>query len=160
MRAKALLMAALTAVLAALACGPSTPTVNPVKQQVLTGTIGGQPFTFQSGTASGSKVFGNDGGEKWIDVYDAPAIDCSVFSPGAQRELLGTIPWQVKDYDLNLVHNLTLLSMGSHNDIATSGRVEIVSAPPPDAGPATIRIRAYFDADNTVEGEVQLQVCD
>ncbi len=159
MRAKALLMA-VSGVLVALACGPSTPQPVPVKQQVLTGNIGGQPFTFKSGTASGSKAFGSDGGQKWIDVYDAPAIDCTVFSPGAQREVLGTIPWQVTSYDLGFSQNLTLLSMGSHNDVAISGRVEIVSAPPPDAGMATIRIRAYVDADNNVEGEVQLSVCD
>ncbi len=148
----------------ALACGPSDSGPTPVKQQPLTGAIAGQAFTAMSATASGSKAFGSDGGEKWIDIYDVPGIDCTVFSPNAQREVLGTVPWQVTSYDLDLAHTLTLLSNGSHNDIATIGRVEIVSAPGPDAGLALIRIRAIAagDADggNEVEGEVHLQVCD
>jgi hypothetical protein len=150
----------------ALACGPGDPPPPvPVKQQPLTGMVGGQPFTARSATAHGSKVFMGDGGQKWIDVYDVPGIDCTVFSPGAQREVLATVPWQVTSYDLGLLHNVTLLSDGSHNEAVTDGRVEIVSAPAPDAGQqALIRIRAIGtngpDGGSAVEGEVSLDVCD
>ena len=149
-------------VLVALAgCGPASQTEGDagVKSTPLAGTVNGQPWTAASATASAHKAFG-DGGEKWLDV-GSTAFTCSTFIPDAQ--LIGVVPWQVGTYPLSLSRNLTLVTRSTDggstmNNVAISGRVEILSAP--DAGVATMRIRATANSQNTVEGQLDVQVCD
>lgn len=146
------------------ACGaptPMPPAPEPVKTTPLAGTIDGQPWAAVSAIASARRAFDEDGGRRWIDV-GAGRFTCADFVPRA--ELIGTVPWQVASYELSLRNNLTFVVRqadgGIDNLVATSGRVELVTAPAPDAGPATLRVRAKFDAENTVEGEIAVVVCD
>jgi len=153
------------AAVAALSCGSSPQMMMdvPVKQQPLTGKINGTTFTAVSATASGQKAIdtGGTAGEKWVDIYDSQ-IDCSTAFPDPTRKVILTVPWQVTSYDFGFSHNATLFYLDdagvSQNIAALVGRAEIITAP--DAGTATIRVRADGNADNTVEGEVQVQVCD
>ncbi|MFZ5438610.1 MAG: hypothetical protein ACOZQL_01310 [Myxococcota bacterium] len=155
-------LAASTAVLAA-ACGApagSSPTLAVVERTPLAGTIDGAPWVARSAVASARRAF-DDGGSRWIDV-GAGAFTCADFVPRA--ELIGTVRWTPTAYELSLRDNLTFVveraDGGIGNLVATTGRVEVVSAPGPDAGPALLRIRARFDARNEVEGEVAVTVCD
>jgi hypothetical protein len=146
-------------------CGPAASTTPPapvpVKSTPLAGTVNGQPWAPVSATASARKAFSEDGGEKWIDL-GATHFTCNDFVPEA--EVIGTIPWQTgAAYDLSLSHNLTIITHkpdggGIVNNIAISGRVEVISAP--DAGVGTIRIRANASSDNAVEGQIDVTVCD
>jgi hypothetical protein len=155
------------AAVAALSCGSSPQMMMdvPVKQQPLAGKINGQPWSAVSATASAMKAF--TAGERWIDVYDTQ-IDCSVFSPNPDSEIIGTVPWQVTNYNLGFGGMSKTLTLVYHddggmviNEIITDGRVEVVSAPDPDAGtPALIRIRADQNENFDVEGEIHVQVCD
>lgn len=151
--------AALSALaVAAVACGgsgPSTPT--PVASTPLAGTFDGRPWTAAKGTATARSF--NDPGERWIDIGDAP-IACNDFN--ARAQLIGTIPWKTGEaFELGLSQNVTFVvdtDAGISNKVATNGRIEVVSAP--DAGTGTVRIRARFSDKFTIEGEVQLDVCD
>ena len=150
---------AVVAVAAALACGPggsSTPT--PVASTPLAGTYNGSPWTAQKGRAKAWPV--GDGGERWLDVASA-ALPCSSF--GGDPQLIGTIPWQTGvAVDFGLQENLTFVvddgSGTPMNYVATNGRLEVISAP--DAGTGVVRIRAKYNDQFSVEGEVQLDVCD
>lgn len=149
-------------VLALGACGaPTAPDPTAVSSSPLAGTVGGQPWRAVGAVASARRAFTDDGGERWIDVSDK-VISCAEFLPEAQ--VIGVVPWQVGAYALSLRRNLTFVvhqsDGGLDNLVATSGRVEVVTAPGADAGIATLRIRARFDAENTVEGEVTVSVCD
>lgn len=143
-----------------VACGGGGTTMQPtpVKDTPLAGSVDGQPWAASSGTASGSRSF-SDAGEKWIDVSSS-ALTCSTFG---QAQLIGVIPWQAgTSYDLSLAKNLTIVVERDggtpSNKIATSGRVEVISAPATGVG--VVRIRARFNDSNTVEGQVSLNVCD
>lgn len=146
------------------ACGaPPTPEPvppTPVASTPLTGKIDGVAWTPRSAVASARRAFSDDGGERWIDL-GVGTFDCSNFIPEA--ELIGTVPWTVGAYDFSLRQNVTFVveeDGKTVNKVATNGRIELLSAPGPDAGVATLRIRARFDADNEIEGEVSLTVCD
>jgi hypothetical protein len=149
----------------AVACGGGSQMMMdvPVKQQPLAGTVNGLPFTAVSATASGQLAMDTGGapGDKWIDIYDSQ-VDCSNSFPSYTRKLITTVPWKVTSYNFGFTQNLTFAYQDdagvSQNEVATLGRAEIISAP--DAGTGTIRIRAEAHANNTVEGEIQVQVCD
>ncbi len=152
----------ITMCLALSACGsmpPPGPT--PVSSTPLAGTWNGVPWRAVSGVASARRAFSDDAGSRWLDVKNGQ-LTCADFVPAAQ--IIGIIPWQVGGYDLSFQHNLTFVvdrpDGGLDNLVATQGRVELVDAPGPDAGPAHLRIRAHFDAQNSIEGEVTVTVCD
>jgi hypothetical protein len=141
----------------ALSCGGGSPSSStPVASTPLAGTVDGKPWTASQGRANPWNF--DDGGERWLDISSAP-LSCSQFF--ADAELIGTVPWHAGEaYDLGLQQNLTFVvktDAGLQNYVATNGRVEVISAP--DAGIGTVRIRAKFGSDFSVEGEVKLDVC-
>jgi hypothetical protein len=139
-----------------LACGGGS-SGTPVASTPLAGTFNGQPWTAQKGRANPWGF--DDGGERWIDIASS-ALPCGSF--GGDPQIIGTIRWQTgAAYDLGLQENLTFVVQSGgtpQNYVATTGRVEVISAP--DAGTGTVRLRAKFDEDFDVEGEIQLDVCD
>lgn len=149
----------LAASLVFVGCGPDeTPedtSATPVASTPLAGTFKGQPWTAAQGRAR-AWSFG-EGNERWIDVGSSP-LGCN---GAGDAQLIGTIDWAPgTSYALSLTRNLTFSyddNGTSENLVAITGRVELVSAP--DQGLATVRIRARYDADFSVEGEVQLEVC-
>lgn len=153
-----LLALVVAAVVTALACGGGGPSSStPVASTPLAGTFNGQPWTAAKGRAKPWTF--DDAGERWIDIASTP-VTCSQFF--ADSQLIGTIPWQTgATFELGLKDNLTFVmdtDAGIQNYVATNGRVEVISAP--DAGTGVVRIRAKFGADFSVEGEIQLEVCD
>ena len=150
---------------AGLACGPATPTMTeptPVKSTPLEGKIDGKPWKALSATASLRKAFSDDAGERWVDI-SSKQLDCGSF--GGSPEIITVVPWQTGAvYNFGLQQNLTFVIRRdagvTDNDVSTLGRLEVISAPPPDAGNATLRIRAVFKAEHEVEGEISVQVCD
>lgn len=143
-------------------CGTAEPMVNeptPVASTPLSGTVGGAAWAAVSATASARRSFSDDGGERWIDIGSG-AFDCSDFVPEAQ--IIGVFPWKVDAYALSFNRNLTFVvheaDGGIENLVATNGRVEVISAP--DAGTATLRIRARYDAENEIEGQIDVTICD
>lgn len=133
----------------------------PVASTPLTGKVAGVPWTPKSAVASARRAFSDDKSERWIDL-GVGDFDCSDFIPDA--EIIGTLPWKTGEYALGLQRNLTFVvheaDGGIINKVATNGRVEFIEATGPDAGPSIVRIRARFDAENEVEGQVAISVCD
>lgn len=127
----------------------------------LAGKVNGASWAAVSAVASARRAFSDDNSERWIDL-GAGVFDCAAFIPEA--EIIGTLPWKTGEYALGLQRNLTFVvhetDGGISNNVATNGRVEFIEATGPDAGPSIVRIRARFDADNQVEGQVSITVCD
>lgn len=142
-------------------CGSMTQEVDagptPVATTPLQGTVGGASWTAVSATASGSQGF--NPGDKWVDI-GAGTFDCTAFVPDS--DIIVNVPWVEGAYALSFSKNLTFVVReadgGIENKVATSGRVEVISAP--DAGTATLRIRAKFDEANSIEGQIDVSVCD
>ncbi|MFT3835727.1 MAG: hypothetical protein QM723_01865 [Myxococcaceae bacterium] len=153
------------AVLAALSCGSSAMMMMdvPVKDQPLAGTIGGQPWTAVSAIAKPSDPFNDDGGEKFVNIYDKQ-YDCTSFSTPDDRSVLAIVPWVVGAYNFSTQHNGTIvLDDGGTPDnlIGLDGRIELRSAPQADAGiNADMSIRIDVNQNNVVEGKIQVHVCD
>ena len=147
--------------LTVLGCGAAQPPpVEPVKSTPLAGTVDGQAWQASSATGSAQKAF-SDGGERWIDVSGTAQLTCTGYNQAVQ--LIGTVPWVTGEaYNLSLARNLTILTRtadgGIMNNIALSGRVEVLSAP--DSGVGTLRIRAASGSGNGVEGQIDVTVCD
>jgi hypothetical protein len=136
-------------------CGGAPPVV----ATPLVGVVGGLEWTGRGGVAFTSRAEGDASG-KWIDVADGLAsLGCSNFPVSTQ--LVGTIPWTEGAFDLSAGRTLSfVLSVpdgGTSTLVATTGRVELSDVT--DAG-ARLRVRAQFDAESSVEGEVSLHVCD
>ncbi|MEW5741075.1 MAG: hypothetical protein AB1938_19290 [Myxococcota bacterium] len=150
-------LAPLFAVLALSCGGGGGPSTDPIPATPLAGTFDGKPWTAAKGTAS-TRAF-NEPGERWIDIAST-ALSCQSF--GGEAQIIGTIPWTtgaVEEFGLS--KNVTFVVRtdgGIDNLVATTGRLEVISAP--DAGTGAIRLRAKFGSDFSVEGEVQLDVCD
>jgi len=139
-------------------CGTPPPAASvPVAATPLAGKVAGASWTARGATASAHRAFSDDGGEKWVDISSS-TLSCSGF-PEAQ--VIGTIPWNTPAYDLSFSHNLTIVvhetDGGIMNYVAINGRVELYDVT--DAG-ARLRVRAIANADNSVEGEIGLTVCD
>jgi hypothetical protein len=138
-------------------CGSS-----PVKDTPLAGKINGIAFTATTALGSHRKAFSTEEApELWVDIYET-TVTCAAF-PTADRQIIAVVPWSgPTSYDLSLQKNLTLVwkeGTTPHNQIVTDGRIELSATP---AAPATtpLLLRASSGPDNTVEGRIDLQICD
>ncbi len=130
---------------------------DPVKQTALAGTIAGTAFKAVSAVAQPGF---DDDGTRSISVYEDVVTCADGFGGGAsERMVLFSVPWKDGfEASFSLQQNATLVPSAGDNLVATEGRVEVVSAPA--AGEkGKLRIRAFFDEDNQVEGEVEVEVC-
>ena len=138
---------------------------SPVASTPLTGVIQGRTFT-PVGAVAVVDTF-SDAGMRFLSVYEV-AANCSNTNPQIQQgqgAILGYIAWKTGlTYNLDFTHSITLVypdDAGTpQNDIAISGRVEEIDAPPDAGAMGTLRIRANFDAQNNVEGQVSVMACD
>jgi hypothetical protein len=134
----------------------------PVDTAPLSGTVGGRPFAAvfswthlqdlykdvtiaAKGGSCSSLPRGGADGESMLDLTVSPWMDGTVFSLEITPQTHAV--------------SMTTWMNGSAVDIdAVDGRVEL-----PSAGsvtmPATLRVRAFHDMDNTVEGQVSVAVC-
>jgi hypothetical protein len=150
----------------AVGCGSSdddAPT-GPVSASPLTGTIEGKEFVGK--VALAKKGF--EEGEKSIDIYDAD-VSCADF--GGERPprwIMISVPWTPateKDFKFGLggdnqTATFVVQKDGETNNIiATTGRVEIITAPTEVGEKGKIRLRAIADT-NKVEGEISVEVCE
>jgi hypothetical protein len=136
----------------------------PVAASPLTGSIEGKAFEGKSAIARK----GFDDGEKSIDIYDT-AVKCADFSPKADRRILISVPWTAntqRDFKFSLGSSdgqtaTFVIERDSKTDnvISTQGRVEILEAPTEKGAMGKIRLRAVAQ-ENSVEGEIAVEVCD
>ena len=159
------------AALALSACGGSSGSGGmdpsaPITHDAMKGTIDGQPWT--AGIAIARPPLDDGGGES-VTVFES-GVDagCDTFGLDVpdMRAVLAEVPWTASSsYALSLAHNFTFsfaADGGIQNLVATSGRIELDDAPTAaDGGTAmtTLRMRGQFDANDSVDGQVNVLVC-
>ncbi len=137
--------------------GCSSAPTGPVASAPLSGKIGGQAFAGKIALATSSDTPSG----KWIHlrIYESD-VKCGVFgTPEGRAVLMSPAEW--KDglsYDLGAGGEATLFAPPSSNTIATIGRVEVISIGSSFL-PGKVRVRAIYDGNNTVEGEVPVYSC-
>lgn len=144
--------------LSSVACGGSDSTSGPVASTPLAGKINGAAFTAKSATGT---VFDATTGKRSITI-SGDAITC------ANSNITGTVVLTSVDWkegttaDFGLSTNATLaFPKGDtiENDVATTGRIEVIKAPTTVGAKGQIRLRAVIDDNNTVEGQVDVEIC-
>lgn len=150
----------------AAACSSSddaSDKTGPVAASPLKGTIEGKDFVGK--TALAKKGF--DPGEKSIDIYDTD-VKCDEFGASPPRSILISVPWSAgtsKDFKFALGEDGQTATFVIQRDdktdniVSTQGRVEILEAPTEKGATGKMRLRAVAK-DNSVEGEISVQVCD
>jgi hypothetical protein len=144
--------------LSALACGGSDPASEPVASTPLAGKINGQAFTAKSATGT---VFDKTTGKRSITI-SGDAITCAD-SNLSGTVVLTSIEWKEgTTADFGLTTNATLAypkGDSIQNDVATTGRIEVIKAPTEVGAKGQIRLRAVIDDSNTVEGQIDVEIC-
>lgn len=131
---------------------------SPVAKSALEGTIAGKSFKAASAVA---RAGFDDDGTRSITIYEDVVTCADGFAGGeSERMILTSAAWEDGFASaFSLQQNATLVPAAGENFVATQGRIEIVSAAA--AGEkGTIRLRAYYDEDNQVEGEIEIEVCE
>ncbi len=119
----------------------------------LSGSIGGEAWTFMSGETD---AFLSEGDDDFFAVLSAGAeLDCGFGQPDGNYLILA-VPKTPGEYDLSLQRNMTFVVAPSDNLIGTDGviRVDTVTDTTVTGG-----IHAVYDGDNEVDGTFELTVC-
>ncbi len=145
--------------LSALACGGSDSTSSdPVATTALTGMINGQAFTAKG--AIGSNLDPSSG-KRFITIT-GDAITCASSNIHGAA-VLTSVAWKEGTaIPFDFQNNATLsFPKGDtiENNVATTGRIEVIKAPTKVGEKGQIRIRATIDDSNHVEGQVDVEVC-
>lgn len=119
----------------------------------LTGSVGGQPWTFQAGHTSAFLSQGED--DFFASLYPTVFMPCS-FSGSSGPYLIVSIPKQVGDYDFNFGRNMTFVTSNNDNLVTFDGRIVVdeVSATHVSGG-----LYGSYDGDNEVNGQFDVTVC-
>lgn len=127
---------------------------SPVSSRPLDGMVDGRPFRAQSATG-----YTSPDGTITIHVHD-DLVTCEMgpFPPRESERLVGIwTSWvEGEAFQLEYGRTVSIVPYRSHNLSVTLGRVEVVRA---GKESGTVRLRADFDDDNHVEGEIDLVVC-
>ncbi len=136
--------------LAAIGCGGDDSF--DVATTPLSGTVGGQAWTFVAGQTN---AFLSEGKDDFFTVmYPTQFSTCGFSEPGGSH-LIVAVPKQVGDYDMGFNRNMTFV-VGTENKIAFDGRIIVseVTATKVIGG-----LHGSFDGDNEVNGQFEVAVC-
>jgi hypothetical protein len=146
--------------LSALACGGTDSTVStgPVSDAPLAGMIDGKAFAAKSAIGV---VFDPASGKRTITISGG-TVTCAMNNIDGPA-VLTSVDWKEGTaIPFDLSHNATLTYPSGDtfkNDVSTNGRIEVIKAPTTVGAKGTIRIRAVVDDNNTVEGQVDVEIC-
>lgn len=146
--------------LSALACGGSDTTASsdPVASTALTGMINGQAFTAKAAIGTNLDPMS---GKRFITIT-GDAITCASSNINGAA-VLTQVAWKEGTaIPFDLQNNATLsFPKGDtiENNVATTGRIEVIKAPTMVGDKGQIRIRATIDDSNHVEGQVDVEIC-
>ena len=153
-----LLIAALLP-LSSIACGGSDSTsLEPVATTPLAGMIDGKSF---KATSAIGVVLDPSSGKRFITI-SGTGISCAMSNiEGAA--VLTQVAWKEGTAIPFDSQNNATLSFPSgttiQNNVALTGRIEVIKAPTTVGAKGTLRLRAVVDDKNTVEGEVDVEIC-
>jgi hypothetical protein len=118
----------------------------------LSGTVGGQAWTFVAGDTDAFLSEGES--EFFASLYAATFTPCGFDTPTGDF-LIVSVPKEVGEYDFSLSLNMTF-AVGSDNLVATDGRIIV-----DEVTATTVRggLVGDFDGDNHVNGQFELTIC-
>jgi hypothetical protein len=132
----------------------------PVASTPMTGTINGVAFVPKIALAEPGI---SDPNKRSLRIVDADT-DCN--GGFAKRSIIFSVPWTeglTKDLSFGSNGQTVTFSYeesgGYENYIATTGRLELVSAPTEAGAKGKLRLRANFDDKNKIDGEVPVLIC-
>lgn len=143
---------------------PSTPsTQSSVPDAALEGTLGGRPFVARSALAH-APPDPSDTTHKWIDIYDVE-VSCDDFFPSTDRSIIASVPWKAGTaYSFDYKQNVTFVIDDADgtpvNYLVSTGRLELVDAPTAVGAKGRLKLRASNDKAGSVEGSVDVTVCE
>jgi hypothetical protein len=125
-----------------------------ISNQVLSGKIGGQPWTFAAGE---SDAFLSTASTYYVDMYPSSFTACATFAaPTDVNLLIVDLPTTTGSFNLSLARNATFYVAPSDNWVATRGRIQIDEV---TATTITGGANMTYNADNTVDGQFQITIC-
>jgi hypothetical protein len=119
----------------------------------LAGTVGGMPWTFQTGETSAFLSEGEP--DFFASLYASSFTACAAFPPSGPH-LLVSVPKQVGDYEMGLGRNMTFVDRDSNNLITFDGRIVVDEV---TATTVTGGLHATYDGGNSVDGRFQITIC-
>jgi len=140
----------LVLLLGATACGGSSYEIS---DQVMTGQIGGQSWTFATGETD---AFLSDGEDDFFALLYQESFAACQTSPAASRYLIVSVPKQPGEYDFGPQLNMTFVIGDATNLVATDGTIVVDQV---TATTVTGGLHGVFDGDNEVDGQFTLTIC-
>ncbi len=141
-------------VLIASACGADDGLEN---APILAGRIGGNPWTYELGNAFLNNVNGTF--ELTFFSEEEPSAEACAIAATGLRHITLTVPERPGNYNLPLNGNSAIFhqEQSASSFSATSGFVEITQIV---GNQISGYLQATFDADNMVEGQFRLKICN
>lgn len=150
---KTLLAALFTASLTA-ACGTDSGGSADVDMtQPLSGTVGGQAWTFAAGETN---AFLSEGEDDFFAEFHSTAYTQCGFSAPSGNSLIVSVPKVAGEYDMGTSRNMTFVVGGSQNLIAFDGKIIVEEVTQTSVKGGLV---GRYDGDNEVNGTFELKVC-
>jgi hypothetical protein len=140
--------------------GSGAPGGSTISSAPLSGTVGGQPWTFAAGQTDAFLSTNSD--TFFANLFDVPvASPCVDLRPaGVVRSLILNIPKAVGHYAISLQLNQTFSyddgTGTTQNDVATSGALDVTSITD-----TTLKggVKMAYGAPNSVDGQFEITIC-
>ena len=123
-----------------------------ISATTMTGSVGGQAWTFAAGHTSAFLSEGED--DYFATLFQTPFTPCG-FSEPSGPHIIVSIPKTTGDFDMGFGRNMTFVD-GSENLVSFDGRIRVdsISATNVRGG-----LAASYDSDNEVNGTFDVTIC-
>ncbi|HEY5946908.1 MAG TPA: hypothetical protein VIV40_15500 [Kofleriaceae bacterium] len=134
-------------------CAADDGSTAEISNEMLTGSVGGQAWSFKAGHTSAFLSEGEP--DFFATLYPATFTTCGFSEPGGNH-LIVSIPKTVGEYEMSLSRNMTFVVGDSNNLIATKGRIVVdeVTATSVKGG-----LVSSYDGQNEVNGRFEVTIC-
>ena len=122
--------------------------------QTLTGTVGGQTWTFAAGETNAFLSEGED--DFFAEFYPTAYTQCGFSAPTGDH-LIVAIPKTPGEYEMSLNRNMTFVVGDSENLVSFEGKIIVdeVTATSVKGG-----LVGSYDGNNKVNGAFELKICE
>jgi hypothetical protein len=122
--------------------------------QTLSGTVGGQSWTFAAGETNAFLSEGED--DFFAELYPTAYTQCGFSAPTGDH-LIVAIPKTPGEYEMNLGRNMTFVVGDSENLVSFEGKIVVseVTATSVKGG-----LVGSYDGANEVNGAFELKICE
>jgi len=142
-----------TSMMALVGCATDDASSAQINNEMLTGTVGGNAWTFKMGHTDAFLSEGED--DFFSTLYPTTFTTCGFSEPGGDH-LIVAVPKAVGEYPMSLSRNMTFVVGGNNNLIGTNGRIVV-----DEVTATTIKggMVAQYDGSNEVNGRFELTIC-